>query len=286
LIHKLTSIIIDADAFTTQYDRTLFSKLATTFDSAVISLLSQNEVAGVPEVTLQAFQKSYASTAFRCRYPYCTKSSAGFASQQLRTQHEAGHFHRVYCKVESCQWSRIGFEKKSGLDSHTRKYHNERFTFPIPPKVRRALEEGAIDREMSFQVGDDKDDLPKGQQLKKQQTQQPRSDQVYIDSIRPKIFAHYRNQQQKISTGWQQTLPSDQRALLAVQYAAYCALLEVIFSEQKMMDNAVNFETQAFLSSNTRSQYVSQMQIRFQEMQDSYQRNYRLTTNPSVSNLT
>jgi len=136
-------VITEVEAFAIQNDQTLFSKLAAVFESAVIHLLTRDEIAGVPKVTLEAFQRSYASTAFRCRFPNCSKSFAGFASPELRTQHEATHFRRVYCRVANCQWSEIGFKEKNGLDAHTRKHHNEKSVFSIPLKVRRTLEDRA-----------------------------------------------------------------------------------------------------------------------------------------------
>ena len=127
-----------AEAFFAKNDRTLFSKLTTDFETAVTRLLSQDEVSGISRATLEAFQKSYASTAFRCRFPNCPRSSIGFPSSKLRTEHEAAHLRRVYCKIESCQWGRIGFKNKNGLDAHARKHHGEKPTLPIPPKVRRS----------------------------------------------------------------------------------------------------------------------------------------------------
>jgi hypothetical protein len=59
----------------------------------------------------------------------------------LRTQHEAGHLKRVYCKEVWCQYSRVGFTKNTALNAHTRKFHNESTILPIPAKVRRLKEE-------------------------------------------------------------------------------------------------------------------------------------------------
>jgi hypothetical protein len=128
--------MVDVETYMVRIDQTQFSRLAAEFHKAVIHLSSQREVTGIPREALDAFQESYASTAFCCRYPYCSKSSAGFASRHLRTQHEIIHLQRVYCKEESCQYSRIGFAKKSALSSHIRKYHNGKEGLPIPPKVR------------------------------------------------------------------------------------------------------------------------------------------------------
>jgi hypothetical protein len=119
-------------------DPTQFSKLATYFHKAVIHLLSQHEVTGISKVVLDAFHDSYASTAFCCRYPHCYRSSAGFASLHLRTQHEMTHLKRVYCNDETCRFSNIGFANRSALNAHTRKYHDETTVPPIPAKVRRS----------------------------------------------------------------------------------------------------------------------------------------------------
>jgi len=48
------------------------------------------------------------------------------------------HFQRVYCKVRTCQFSRVGFVNKSALRAHTRKFHAENAILPIPPKLRRS----------------------------------------------------------------------------------------------------------------------------------------------------
>jgi hypothetical protein len=119
-----------------QHDRTLFSRLSAAFEHGVIQLLSQQEVEGVSAAILQMFQESYGSTAFRCRYTNCTRASTGFASQQLRTQHETTHFQRVYCKVSTCSYSRVGFVNKSALHTHTKKYHAESTSMPVPPRLR------------------------------------------------------------------------------------------------------------------------------------------------------
>lgn len=95
----------------------------------------------MPEAALRAFQESYASTAYRCRFPDCSKPFAGFASSSLRAQHERLHFRRVYCHVEACRWNKIGFKNRSGLDAHLRKHHDEKSMFLVPSKVRRNQEQ-------------------------------------------------------------------------------------------------------------------------------------------------
>ena len=107
-----------------------------TLDSAVEHLLSHDRVEGVPEHILHAFRMSYASTAYRCRYPHCPKASAGFASEHSRSQHEASHFRRLYCEHESCSYSRIGFDKHSALASHRQRYHAAKASLMIPRRIR------------------------------------------------------------------------------------------------------------------------------------------------------
>ncbi|KAI4645602.1 uncharacterized protein J4E79_010780 [Alternaria viburni] len=60
----------EIESYVINNDRTLFSRLAHVYESAVVHLLAQREVQGVAPATLRAFQESYASTAFRCRFPH------------------------------------------------------------------------------------------------------------------------------------------------------------------------------------------------------------------------
>ncbi|RYN19214.1 hypothetical protein AA0119_g12858 [Alternaria tenuissima] len=124
-------------------DRTLFSLLAHKYESAIVHLLAQHEIAGIAPMTLRAFQQSYVSTAFRCRFPHCDRLSLGFATVELRLEHEAVHIRRVYCQTESCHYSRTGFAKRSALNGHTRKYHGQSNILPIPAKMRRTTNTGA-----------------------------------------------------------------------------------------------------------------------------------------------
>ena len=120
--------------------RTLFSRLAHVYESAVVYLLAQHEVQGIAPATLRAFQESYASTAFRCRFPHCERLSSGFATAQLRIEHETIHVQRVYCQTVSCQYNRIGFGKRTALNAHTRKHHGQSSILLIPAKVRRTTD--------------------------------------------------------------------------------------------------------------------------------------------------
>ncbi|KAL9065694.1 MAG: hypothetical protein Q9157_007389 [Trypethelium eluteriae] len=129
-----------AETYAFNHDRTLFTKLAMAFNCGVLSLLGQKEVPGVATLTLDAFKQLYASSAFRCRYPSCPKVPNSFASDRLRTQHEATHLRRIFCQVSECQWNRIGFKSHKGLRTHMRS-HDEKAMVPIPAKVRRMANE-------------------------------------------------------------------------------------------------------------------------------------------------
>lgn len=126
----------DVEDYSLRHDRTLFSRLTVEFEKSVLCLLSQESVDGLPKDKLESFKSSYASTAFQCRYPFCPNRTASFASAQLRGQHEATHVRRIYCQVSTCQWSRIGFKNKSGLDNHVRTNHSEVTKILVPSKVR------------------------------------------------------------------------------------------------------------------------------------------------------
>jgi hypothetical protein len=137
-VHELTRRFSDIETYVINNDRTLFSSLAHKYEIATVHLLAQREVEGIPPAILRAFQEAYASTAFRCRFPNCDRLSLGFATPELRLEHETVHIQRVYCQTESCQYSHIGFAKRNALTAHTRKHHGN--VLLIPAKVRRTTD--------------------------------------------------------------------------------------------------------------------------------------------------
>jgi hypothetical protein len=148
----------EAESFTAQNDKTLFSRIAITLDSAVEHLLLHDQVEGVPQDLHEAFRVSHVSTAYRCRYPHCPKASAGFASESARSQHEKCHFHRLYCNYEGCSYSRIGFDKHSSLVSHKQRYHAAKASLMIPPRIRGGGNSSSEGRELTA-LADDAWDL-------------------------------------------------------------------------------------------------------------------------------
>ncbi|KAL9093837.1 MAG: hypothetical protein Q9165_003760 [Trypethelium subeluteriae] len=130
-----------AETYAINHDKTLFTELAVGFNGAVLKLLTQKEVSGLTQPTLDTFKRLYASSAFRCRYPSCPDAPAGFATDELRTQHEATHLRRIFCTLAGCAYNRIGFTSRKGLSTHMRS-HNDEGKIPIPSKVRRIANEG------------------------------------------------------------------------------------------------------------------------------------------------
>ncbi|CAN9168468.1 unnamed protein product [Alternaria alternata] len=130
----------DIETYVDNNDRTLFSRLSRDYESAIVRLLAQRELEGISLPILRAFQESYASTAFRCRYPHCDRLSLGFATTETRQEHENTHMQRVYCQKLFCQWSRIGFKNKAAFKTHTRKDHGESKIVLIPEELQRTRE--------------------------------------------------------------------------------------------------------------------------------------------------
>ncbi|KAI4688746.1 uncharacterized protein J4E84_004676 [Alternaria hordeiaustralica] len=73
------------------------------------------------------------------------------------------------------------------------------------------------------------------------------------------FIQHYRVQQQqgKIPNGWQQGTQPEERGQLALQFFTQYRLLKPEIAEVESMRAALQFETQTFMSSSTKDQYVS-----------------------------
>ncbi|KAI9667637.1 MAG: hypothetical protein M1821_000454 [Bathelium mastoideum] len=130
----------DAEKYALNYDRTVFTRMRIIFDELAFMLLAKEHMPGLSRDRLEAFKHSYAATAFRCRYPFCSDASIGLASDQLRIQHEEQHLRRVFCKEPDCSWNRIGFKSKKRLNAHMRNHWEEKL-ISIPPQVRRSRDD-------------------------------------------------------------------------------------------------------------------------------------------------
>lgn len=136
----------DIETYIINNDRTLFSKLAQMYESAVVHLLARQEVEGISPTILRAFQKSYAPTAFRCRFPHCDRLSLGFATAELRLEHEAAHVRRMYCQTSPCPYTRTALQQKAlSTRTHASTTANRIFhSFPQRYGARQMLKLKAV----------------------------------------------------------------------------------------------------------------------------------------------
>lgn len=108
------------------------------FDNEVQRLLSSEAIPGLAAERMLAFQKSHASSAFRCRYVPCSNEGLGFASDELRIKHEKLHMRLLTCNVIRCQRSKIGFKTQAALKKHMQEFHEAPISYQIPLRVRGA----------------------------------------------------------------------------------------------------------------------------------------------------
>ena len=78
---------------------------------------------------LNDFKSIYTDTAFLCRYLECPRHSNGFSSAEKRNLHESSHAKPLRCADSSCEFFTRGFNSKSGLVKHNRRYH------PAPEEI-------------------------------------------------------------------------------------------------------------------------------------------------------
>jgi len=173
------------EIFALKNDRTLLSKLAVDFESWILYLLSQNSISGVPEERMTKFQMEFASSAFRCRYPFCRTSSVGFATAAHRRQHEASHLLRIYCDTTSCPWSRIGFKDRTALRNHVRVNHTKDSRLLAPAKIRLWSANASIESTRKQKRSQLRDDWPPVFSYERKQGAKSLADE-YLDKVSPK----------------------------------------------------------------------------------------------------
>lgn len=107
-------------------DPTYFSETSQQYQSIVRFLLdcSINDLPrGLTQVMLNDFKSIYTDSAFLCRYLDCPRHSNGFSSAAKRNEHESSHAKPLRCSDSSCEFFARGFNTKSGLFKHNRRYH-------------------------------------------------------------------------------------------------------------------------------------------------------------------
>jgi len=109
-----------------KYDPTHFSEVRQRYQGIVQSLLdcSVDQIPeGIQPHELEKFKQVYLDSAFICRYRECTRYSDGFKTLTERDEHERLHTKPLRCADPSCEFFSRGFNSKTGLLKHNRKYH-------------------------------------------------------------------------------------------------------------------------------------------------------------------
>lgn len=80
------------------------------------------------------------------------------------------------------------------------------------------------------------------------------------------LIRHYRAQQPKAPGGWQQAVPPEERATIALQFFTSYRLMKSDLSEPDALRMSITLETQTFMSSQTKELYTSQLRARLTAM--------------------
>ncbi|KAF2686101.1 hypothetical protein K458DRAFT_416439 [Lentithecium fluviatile CBS 122367] len=86
-------------------------------------------------------------------------------------------------------------------------------------------------------------------------------------NIQQSLVRHYRNQQQKAPPGWQQTVSAEERGTLALQCFTSSRLLKPDQSEGDALRMAIQLETHAFTTANSKDQYSTVLRQKLFAMQ-------------------
>ncbi|KAF2106143.1 hypothetical protein BDV96DRAFT_617526 [Lophiotrema nucula] len=85
-------------------------------------------------------------------------------------------------------------------------------------------------------------------------------------NIQQKFMAHYRTQQSKAPPGWQQSVTPEERANYALQFYTQFRLAKPETQEMDAVRTSVTAESQTFMQSQTKDQYVGTMKQKFMQM--------------------
>ena len=116
----------DLKALELKHDPTHFSDISQRYQEIVQFLINCNIDDLPPGGTadmLDHFRVTYLATAFICRYRNCPRFSDGFNTASARDEHERGHIKPLRCADPSCDLFDRGFNSRTGLIKHNRKFH-------------------------------------------------------------------------------------------------------------------------------------------------------------------
>lgn len=123
---RILTSISDLRSLELRHDPTYFSDINQRYQDIVQLFVSCNIEELPPGCTpemLDMFRTTYFDTAFTCRYRNCPRFSDGFHTGASRDEHEKGHIKPLRCADPSCVFFDRGFNSRTGLAKHNRKYH-------------------------------------------------------------------------------------------------------------------------------------------------------------------
>lgn len=95
--------------------------MLASYQRVVSSLLRQNHCPGLSADELELFKIHFGSAAFTCRLSSCPRTTLGFETERLRSEHEMSHIRCFRCTFPGCQYP--PFVSARALKNHTSKYH-------------------------------------------------------------------------------------------------------------------------------------------------------------------
>ncbi|KAH8688529.1 hypothetical protein BGZ61DRAFT_494602 [Ilyonectria robusta] len=106
------------------------SIMLASYQEVVRSLLYQTHYPGLSVDELELFKIHFGTAAFTCRLSSCPRTTLGFETEMLRSEHEMSHVRCFRCTFTGCQYP--PFASARALRNHTSKYHT-------PTTVRKAI---------------------------------------------------------------------------------------------------------------------------------------------------
>ncbi|KAK3989022.1 hypothetical protein QBC44DRAFT_359506 [Cladorrhinum sp. PSN332] len=116
----------------------VFETAESNYRRLVRQILEQQNTQLLPAEEVMAFRQQYATSAYPCPHPACTRRRFGFSSSdELQNHVVTNHSSGFKCYQESCSYNDVGFSSKSSLQAHVRKHHNQSKPRALPQSIRR-----------------------------------------------------------------------------------------------------------------------------------------------------
>lgn len=95
--------------------------MLASYQEVVRSLLDQTHYPGLSVDELELFKIHFGTAAFTCRLSSCPRTTLGFETEKLRSEHEMSHVRCFRCTFPGCQYP--PFASARALRNHTSKHH-------------------------------------------------------------------------------------------------------------------------------------------------------------------